>query len=153
MCTVERSDFFFSSARNLGFWSSFILSPIHQNIKDKIVASTERDTIHIFRTLNNTSRVFKNKVAVEVVEIERRPGGAKFEDVKHLVSGVRGRQVYENGDPDYGIWSASITLGLINDIPTCKELIDRLEREVEDIISGLNRVIRVQQCPISKAKL
>lgn len=129
-------------------------SPIHQNIKDKIVASTERDTIHIFRTLRNTARVFKNKVALEVVEIERRPGGAQFEDIKHLVSGARGRQVYENGDPDYGIWSAGITLGLINDIPTCKELVDRLEREVGEIVSGLTRVVRVQQqCPVSKAKL
>ncbi|KAL9711024.1 hypothetical protein Ac2012v2_005564 [Leucoagaricus gongylophorus] len=128
-------------------------SPIHQNIKDKIVASTERDTIHIFRTLHNTARVFKNKVSVEVVEIERRPGGAKFEDVKHLVSGARGRKVYENGDPDYGIWSASVTLGLINDIPTCKELIDRLEREVGNIVSSLTQIVRVdEQSPLS-AKL
>lgn len=130
-----------------------LCSPIHQNIKDKIVASTERDTIHIFRTLHNTARVFKNKVSVEVVEIERRPGGAKFEDVKHLVSGARGRKVYENGDPDYGIWSASVTLGLINDIPTCKELIDRLEREVGNIVSSLTQIVRVdEQSPLS-AKL
>jgi NAD(P)H-dependent flavin oxidoreductase YrpB (nitropropane dioxygenase family) len=129
-------------------------STIHQNIKDKIVASTERDTIHIFRTLNNTARVFKNKVAMEVVEIERRPGGAQFEDVKDLVSGARGRRVYEIGDPDYGIWSAGITLGLIDDIPTCKELIDRLEREVGEFVSGLTRVVRVQQeDPVSKARL
>lgn len=128
-------------------------SPIHQNIKDKIVASNERDTIHIFRTLHNTARVFKNKVSVEVVEIERRPGGAKFEDVRHLVSGERGRKVYENGDPDYGIWSAGVTVGLINDIPTCKELIDRLEREVEEIVSNLTRVVQVQEQNALSAKL
>jgi NAD(P)H-dependent flavin oxidoreductase YrpB (nitropropane dioxygenase family) len=83
-------------------------SPIHQNIKEKIVASSEQDTVHIFRTLHNTSRVFKNKVSIEVVKIERRPGGAKFEDIRDLVSGQRGRLVYENGDADYGIWSAGV---------------------------------------------
>ena len=79
--------------------------PIHQNIKDKIVASTERDTVHIFRTLHNTARVFKNKVAMEVVAIEKR-GNAKFEDVRELVSGARGRRVYEEGDVDAGIWKS-----------------------------------------------
>ena len=117
-----------------------ICRPIHQNIKDKIVASTERDTIHIFRTLHNTARVYKNKVAMEVVAIEKR-GNAKFSDVQHLVSGARGRMVYENGDPDYGIWSAGIAVGLIDDIPTCEELLKRLEREVEDIVGGLNSIV------------
>lgn len=84
-------------------------SPIHDDIKAKIVSSTEQDTVHIFRTLHNTARVFKNKVSMEVVQIERRPGGAKFEDVRELVSGQRGRKVYENGDPDYGIWSAGVS--------------------------------------------
>lgn len=130
-------------------------SPIHQNIKEKIVASTERDTVHIFRTLHNTARVFKNKVAMEVVAIERRPGGAKFEDVKDLVSGARGRKVYELGDPDYGIWSAGIAVGLIDDIPTCKELLERLEKQVAEIIGGLTRVVGASgSCPVSnKAKL
>ena len=117
-------------------------SPIHQNIKDKIVASTERDTIHIFRTLHNTARVYKNKVAMEVVEIERR-GNAKFDDVKHLVSGARGRKVYELGDPDYGIWSAGIAVGLIKDIPTCEALLRRLEKEVEDVVGQLKGVVQI----------
>lgn len=77
---------------------------------------------------------------MEVVEIERR-GGAKFEDLRDLVSGARGRQVYELGDPDYGIWSAGITIGLINDIPTCKELLSRLERDVESIVGKLNGLV------------
>jgi hypothetical protein len=69
----------------------------------------------MFRTLTppNTARVFKNKVSAEVVARERRPGGAKFEDLRDLVSGARGRQVYENGDPDYGVWSAGVAIGLI----------------------------------------
>lgn len=122
-------------------------SPIHQNIKDKIVASTESDTVHIFRTLHNTARVFKNKVSLEVVALERRPGGAKFEDLRDLVSGARGRQVYENGDPDYGIWSAGIAVGLIDDVPTCRELVGRLEREVEEIVGQLSGLVQ------EKAKL
>jgi NAD(P)H-dependent flavin oxidoreductase YrpB (nitropropane dioxygenase family) len=122
-------------------------SPIHQNIKDKIVASTETDTVHIFRTLQNTARVFKNKVALEVVAIEHRPGGVRFEDVRELVSGARGRKVYEEGDPDYGIWSAGIAVGLIGDVPTCRELVGRLEREVEEIVGQLGRLVQ------GKAKL
>jgi len=119
-------------------------SPIHQNIKDKMVASTERDTVHIFRTLHNTARVFKNKVAMEVVEIERRPGGAKFEDVRELVSGARGRKVYELGDSDYGIWSAGIAVGLIDDVPTCEELVGRMEREVEEIVGEMRGLVEVK---------
>jgi len=122
-------------------------SPIHRNIKDKIVTSTEQDTIHIFRTLHNTARVFKNRVALEVVSIEHRPGGAKFEDVRDLVSGARGRKVYELGDPDYGIWSAGIAMGLIHDIPTCEELIRRLESDVEKILGDLPGLVQ------SKTKL
>ncbi|KAJ6584931.1 inosine monophosphate dehydrogenase [Mycena capillaripes] len=116
-------------------------SPIHQKIKEKIVASTEQDTVHIFRSMHNTARVFKNKVSLEVVAIERRPGGAKFEDIRELVSGQRGRLVYENGDPDYGIWSAGICLGLIDDIPTCEELLRTLEKGVEEIITDMNTVV------------
>lgn len=114
-------------------------SPIHQNIKDKIVASSEQDTVHIFRTLHNTARVFKNKVSTEVVSIEKRPEGAKFSDVQHLVSGARGRIVYENGDPDYGIWSAGISMGLIKDVPTCEVLLKRIEKEAEDVIEGMTK--------------
>lgn len=108
------------------------------------MASTEQDTIHIFRTLHNTARVYKNKVALEVVAIERQPGGAKFEDVKDLVSGARGRKVYETGDADYGIWSAGIAVGLIDDIPTCEELLRRLEKEVEEIIGGMGRLVQIE---------
>lgn len=79
--------------------------------------------------------------------LERRPGGAKFEDVRDLVSGARGRQVYENGDPDYGIWSAGIAVGLIDDVPTCHELVGRLEREVEEIVGQLTGLVQ------GKAKL
>lgn len=93
--------------------------------------------------MHNTARVYKNKVALEVVAIEKR-GNAKFEDVRELVSGARGRVVYETGDSDYGIWSAGVTVGLIFDIPTCKELVEKLEKGVEDIVGELNSVVRLK---------
>jgi len=108
-------------------------SPIHDRIKEKIVEATEQDTIHIFRTMHNTARVFKNKVSKEVVAIEQRPG-SKFEDVRDLVSGVRGRKVYELGDPEYGIWSMGMAAGLIHDIPRCEELVRRMESEAEEMM-------------------
>lgn len=107
-----------------------------------MVKATEQDTIHIFRTLKNTARVFKNKVSTEVVALERRPGGAEFSELRDLVSGARGKIVYEKGDPDYGIWSAGIVLGLIKDIPTCEELLRRIEREAEDTISGISNMVK-----------
>jgi NADH:quinone reductase (non-electrogenic) len=110
-------------------------SPIHQKVKEQIVANDERQTNLIFRTMHNTARVAKNAISDQVVAIERA-GGAKFEDVKDLVAGVRGKVVYEAGDPDYGIWSAGQIQGLIHDIPTCAELIHRIVREAEEIITG-----------------
>ncbi|MDB5452577.1 MAG: 2-nitropropane dioxygenase [Caulobacteraceae bacterium] len=109
-------------------------SCIHQKVKEQIVANDERQTNLIFRTLHNTARVAKNAVSDEVVAIERR-GGATFEDVKHLVAGSRGRVVFDEGDQDYGIWSAGQVQGLIHDIPTCAELIHRIVREAEEIIA------------------
>ncbi|KAL6301058.1 inosine monophosphate dehydrogenase [Sparassis latifolia] len=124
-------------------------NPIHQNIKDAIVDATETDTVHIFRTLHNTARVFRNRVSEEVVAIERRPGGARFEDVRELVSGARGRQVFERGDPDFGIWTAGVVIGLIHDCPSCEELIARIEREAEDVIDGMAKL----RVPEAQAKL
>jgi len=112
-------------------------APIHDNVKNKIAEAGERDTALIFRTLRNTSRVFKNKVAEEVVRIEREKGvNTKIEDLAHLVSGERGRKVYEEGDIDLGIWSAGMVVGLIHDVPTCQELVTRIVAEAEAIISG-----------------
>jgi len=107
-------------------------SPIHENIKQQIVANDERATELIFRTMHNTSRVAKNVISTQVVAMERE--GAKFEDVRELVAGTRGRSVYEVGDNDAGIWSAGQVQGLIHDIPTCAELIHRIVREAEAII-------------------
>src|SRR6201985_591088 len=107
-------------------------SPIHQLVKEKIVANDELETEHIFRTSRNTSRVARDAISTKVVQVEKE--GAKFEDVRELVAGARGKVVYAIGDADAGIWSAGQVQGLIHDIPSCAELISRIMHEAEAII-------------------
>jgi NADH:quinone reductase (non-electrogenic) len=119
-------------------------SPIHQRVKEQIVANDERATDLIFRTLHNTARVARNPVSREVVAIERK-GNATIDDIAHLVAGQRGRVVYEQGDPDYGVWSAGQVQGLIHDIPTCADLISRIMVEAETLIADrLERMMRAR---------
>ncbi|MFN3857345.1 MAG: NAD(P)H-dependent flavin oxidoreductase [Caulobacter sp.] len=108
-------------------------APIPDAFKAQMVANDERQTDLIFRTMHNTARVMRNAVSQEVVNIERA-GGAKFEDIQHLVAGVRGRDALANGDTDGGIWSAGMVQGIIDDIPTVKDLVDRIISEAETII-------------------
>ena len=108
-------------------------APIPEAFKQQMVANDERQTDLIFRTLHNTARVMRNQVSQEVVQIERA-GGARFEDVQHLVAGTRGRDALANGDTDGGIWSAGMIQGLIHDVPSVKELVDRIVAEAEDLI-------------------
>ncbi|KAI7853513.1 2-nitropropane dioxygenase [Circinella umbellata] len=108
-------------------------APIHQNIKQAIVEADERSTALLYRPFRNTARVFKNEVAIEVNRRETDPN-VKFDDIKELVAGTRGRQSYITGDKDYGIWSAGLALGLIHDIPTCEELVHRISFDAETII-------------------
>ncbi len=108
-------------------------APIHENFKQAMVANDERATDLIFRTLHNTARVARNAVSQQVVAIERA-GGARFEDVADLVKGVRGREGLESGDTDHGVWSAGMVQGLIHDVPTVKELVDRIVAEAETLI-------------------
>lgn len=109
-------------------------SSIDQQVKEKIVANSERDTQLIFRTMHNTARVADNEISRKVVEIEK--AGGKFEDVRELVSGARGRRVFEEGDLDAGIWSVGLCQGLIEDIPTCADLIGRMVAEAEELINA-----------------
>ncbi|WP_296144145.1 nitronate monooxygenase family protein [uncultured Corynebacterium sp.] len=109
-------------------------APVHRNVKEAIVKRSELDTELIFRTLGNTARVASNEVSREVVE--KLNAGAQFPEVRDLVSGQRGRTVYENGDLDAGIWSCGMVQGVINDIPTCGELVPRIVNEAADIITG-----------------
>lgn len=109
-------------------------SPISQGIKEAIVNATELDTELLFRPLRNTSRVARNGVSREAVEI--MAGGGQFEDVQHLGNGARGKTVYETGDPEAGIWSVGMVQGIINDLPTVAELIERVMAEAESIVVG-----------------
>ncbi|KAA5834459.1 nitronate monooxygenase family protein [Saccharopolyspora hirsuta] len=109
-------------------------SPIHDEVKKRIAAASELDTELIFRPLRNTARVASNSVSREVVA--RLDDGAAFEDVRELVAGARGRQVYEQGDTELGIWSVGMVQGLIDDIPAVDELVQRIVGEATELIRG-----------------
>lgn len=114
-------------------------APIHENIKQLLVKATERDTNLIFRTLHNTGRVLKTPVSDEVVAIENRPGGCTFADIQHLVSGAKGRVALETGDVNAGLIWAGQSVGLIDDIPTCAELIERMVGECRSLLAAANQ--------------
>ncbi|MDL9999539.1 nitronate monooxygenase family protein [Variovorax sp. J22P240] len=107
-------------------------APIHYNIKQALVAASERDTKLMFRTMKNTARVFRNAISEEVVATENRPGGCQFDDIRPLVVGVRGRAALESGEVNGGVVSAGQCIGLIDDVPTCAELLDRMVRECRE---------------------
>lgn len=107
-------------------------APIHQAFKEAMVANDERATDLIFRTMHNTARVAKNAISQKVVQMERE--GAKFEDVRPLVVGARGREGLESGDINHGVWSAGMIQGLIHDIPSVQELVTRIVADAEAII-------------------
>src|ERR1700757_5345082 len=109
-------------------------APIHDNVKAALVSSDERSTSLIFRTMRNTSRVFGNSVAKKAIEMEQE--GKTIQEIGPLVAGTRGKVVYETGDLEHGIWSAGTVMGLIRDVPSCKELIERIVGEAEEMIRG-----------------
>ena len=109
-------------------------APIHDAVKQFLVANDERATNLIFRRFQNTGRVARNSVSDRVVEISAQ-ADAVFEDIRPLVGGALGRKALETGDLDAGlIWAGQIQ-GLIHDIPTCQDLLDRIMSEAEAIIS------------------
>jgi nitronate monooxygenase len=111
-------------------------APIHQRVKDAIVAASELDTRLIMRPLRNTERVLNNKAVERVLSVEKERGSdIKFEDILEDVAGVYPK-VMLDGDMDIGAWSCGMVAGLIHDIPSCKELIDRIMAEAEEIIQS-----------------
>lgn len=114
-------------------------APIHPAIKEALVDANERETTLILRTLRNTGRVLKTPVSCEVVNLERREGGCEFEDVQHLVSGQKGRQALETGDMNAGLVWAGQVVGLIDDIPTCEQLLKRMMTECHEQLATANR--------------
>jgi len=112
-------------------------APIHDAIKQAIIAGTERDTNIIFRPFRNTARVFKNAISDEVLARQSQPG-ATFEDIRPLVAGSRGRAALESGDVHGGLVWAGLGIGLIDDAPSCAELMETL---VADCRAALNRAV------------
>ena len=109
-------------------------APIHRNVKEAIVAGDERSTALILRSLRNTSRVFGNSAAKRAIDMERE--GKGIAEIGPVVAGAKGRVVYETGDLEHGIWSAGTSMGLIDDVPSCRELVDRIVSEAVAIIKG-----------------
>jgi NAD(P)H-dependent flavin oxidoreductase YrpB (nitropropane dioxygenase family) len=106
---------------------------IHPNVKARIVANTELDTVLVGRTLRNTARVARNAVSEKVIEIQRDPS-LPFEAVRELMSGARARQaVDKDGDVDGGIWSAGQSQALIHDIPSCADLVRNIMAQAEAV--------------------
>ena len=103
-------------------------APVHDAIKQAILRGSERDTNVIFKPFKNTARVFRNAVSDEVLARQSRPG-AVFEDVRPLVAGARGRAALESGDTDGGLLWAGQAIGLMEDLPSCAELIPRIVAE------------------------
>lgn len=110
-------------------------APVHDNVKQALVAASERDTRLIMRALRNTERVLNNRKVERLMEIEREKGESlRIDDIIEQVAGVYPRVMIE-GDVNAGAWSCGMTAGLIHDVPSCKELIER-------IVSGAERIIR-----------
>lgn len=107
-------------------------APIHENFKAAMVEADERATDIIFRTFKNSARVARNAISQEVIRLERE--GKPFETVAHLVKGARGLEGFISGDTDHGVWSAGPVIGLIDDIPTVRDLVNTIIRDAEAII-------------------
>ncbi|CAB3752848.1 nitronate monooxygenase [Burkholderia sp. MSh2] len=111
-------------------------APVHENVKQAIVAATERDTRLVMRSLKNTERVLRNAGVDRLIEIERERGDAlKFEDILDQVAGIYPKVMVE-GELDAGAWSCGMVAGLIHDIPTVRELIDRIMSDSVRLIQG-----------------
>jgi nitronate monooxygenase len=111
-------------------------APVHEHVKQALLAATELDTRLVMRPLRNTERVLKNAAVDRLLEKERALGpNIKFEDILGEVGGVYPR-IMKDGEMDAGAWSCGMVAGLIHDIPTVKELIDRTITEAESIVAG-----------------
>ena len=111
-------------------------APVHHNVKQAIVDASELDTRLVMRPLRNTERVLNNAAVQRLLEKEKALGAnLKFEDIIHEVGGVYPR-IMQDGDMDAGAWSCGMVAGLIHDIPTCKDLIDGIIADAEQIIRG-----------------
>ena len=110
-------------------------APVHDNVKRALMEADELQTRLIMRPLRNTERVLNNSAVEQVLEIEQDKGlDVEIEDIRHLVAGEQGRKVLHDGEMDAGAWSCGMVAGLIHDIVTCQQLIDRIMSEAHTII-------------------
>ena len=111
-------------------------APVHQNVKDALVAASELDTELVMRPLRNTERVLKNDAVDRILEKEKSLGDdIKINDIMDEVAGVYPK-IMLDGDMDAGAWSCGMVAGLIHDVPSCKELIDAMMKEADEIIKS-----------------
>ena len=109
-------------------------APVHENVKQALVTASELDTRLIMRPLRNTERVLNNAAVEKLLEKEKALGPKlEFNDIAEELVGVYPR-VMQEGDLDAGGWSCGMVAGLVHDIPTVKELIDRIMREADELI-------------------
>jgi NAD(P)H-dependent flavin oxidoreductase YrpB (nitropropane dioxygenase family) len=141
-----------AAAVNMG--TRFVASteaPVHQNVKDQIVANDERATQLVFREFNNTARVARNSVSEEIVRRSALPG-ATFADVADLASGARGRdRVLTHGDMHDGMWWAGQAQGLIDSVQSCQEIVDGVMEEAALVVAGLGRTFSAADSTASQA--
>ena len=111
-------------------------APVHQNVKEALVAASELDTTLIMRPLRNTERVLKNEAVTRIQEKEKELGdNIQINDIMDEVAGVYPK-IMSDGDMDAGAWSCGMVAGLIHDIPTCEELVGGMVKEAEEIIKS-----------------
>ncbi len=110
-------------------------APVHENVKAAILAASELDTRLVMRPLRNTERVLNNAAVEKLLKKEKTLGdNLKIDDIMEEVAGVYPK-VMQDGAMDSGAWSCGMVAGLINDVPTCKELIDRIMAEADSLIN------------------
>lgn len=111
-------------------------APVHENVKQAILNASELDTRLVMRPLRNTERVLNNPAVERLLQKEKDLGAdLKFEDIIDEVAGIYPK-VMIDGEPESGAWSCGMVAGLIHDIPSCKELIDQIMKESEEIITN-----------------
>jgi Dioxygenases related to 2-nitropropane dioxygenase len=110
-------------------------APAHEHVKQALVQASELDTRLIMRAIRNTERVLRNSAVDRIVDIEKQKGASMtIEDIREYVAGCYPK-VMQQGDLEAGAWSCGMVAGLIHDVPTCKELIDRIMDEAESIMT------------------
>ena len=128
-------------AQGMNMGTRFIATkeaPVHENVKKAIVEASELDTRLVMRPLRNTERVLANEAVERLLEKEKELGDAiTIQDILPEVAGVYPSIMME-GEMDKGAWSCGMVAGLINDVPTCKELIDGIMEEAESILARMN---------------